>query len=961
MTLRRCGSLPSVLAALLVFFPVLARAATCPTLSVGSTDPNVTVLQKFLYSAYSNFPTPTGYFGSVTQLAVKEWQSDHGISATGTVGSVTAAAMHLSCISSPVSSVPSTASSSQTGQARTLTLGLSGFDVLTLQQFLAKQGLLLDDDVTSYFGQLTQAAVEKFQTLNGIVSSGAPSTTGYGAVGPRTRAVIAEMTQTSNVVSATSSPAQQSQHQSASKNYTEQQVLAFIRQHVLPSVVQIDCADVDGGPEAYEGSGLYYLDPTTHAPSVATNAHVVLGSDGKFHGCNVYFPNPIDGSYYDTAYAAGQADVYNTDIASIDGQEVDGLDYAVLTLTGSQPNQSGVGSPFPPQKEDGFAVTNAECDDSDPNVEIGDPVYALGYPAIGGQSVTLTNGVISGFEGDFNEWLKTSATINHGSSGGIAIGANNACLYGIPSNGTETAGDNLGFLISYDFISKFLQNLTGATTYVPPDSSVDPQTYLTQTYSFPDFTLYYPAQWTVQKTPPDSHGFWIVAFTSPSEGALDNFSDQISVTVAPNTSDEFFRTAIGVAVNNAPSTANQTVFNIGTNATQTYGIASVDSTTNIQTFTLLFRYNTNVYKIDAQYDTTGYHAADYPTLLWNIVQAVVFKGSSAVPTCDLCQNATSTPSSSPSSPTPSATPAACDFGTPIGNGECRGFLTSGTSWTVPLDWNSANNDIEALGAGGGGTNSNGIGNGGGGGGGYGRAEDVSLTPGATVAYQVGTGISRDSSATTNTYLCNATDGCASLADRAVVAGAQGGSGGESGSGGSGGAASASVGGMGGSVTNPGAPYAYSGGSGGSQVANGQTAGGGGGGAAGPYGDGNNGIDTGGPQSFSGGTADGGRGGSGGNANGGPANNGTEWDANHGSGGGGGGAANGGTGGTAGNYGGGAGGSGLGGSFTTGSNGIIVITYAPASASTARAPLQVQLANALTALQGALQKMLRWLK
>src|SRR3989344_3242542 len=32
------------------------------------------------------------------------------------------------------------------------------------------------------------------------------------------------------------------------------------------------------------------------------------------------------------------------------------------------------------------------------------------------------------------------------------------------------------------------------------------------------------------------------------------------------------------------------------------------------------------------------------------------------------------------------------------------FLTSGTSWTVPADWNSSNNTIEVIGGGGGGRN-----------------------------------------------------------------------------------------------------------------------------------------------------------------------------------------------------------------------------------------------------------------
>src|SRR5690349_169822 len=55
----------------------------------------------------------------------------------------------------------------------------------------------------------------------------------------------------------------------------------------------------------------------------------------------------------------------------------------------------------------------------------------------------------------------------------------------------------------------------------------------------------------------------------------------------------------------------------------------------------------------------------------------------------------------------------CGFGSDTGNGTCRGFITSttATTWTVPSDWNSASNTIEAIGPGGADE---------GGGGGYGK-------------------------------------------------------------------------------------------------------------------------------------------------------------------------------------------------------------------------------------------------
>jgi len=73
---------------------------------------------------------------------------------------------------------------------RTLSKGSKGADVTQLQNFLIAQRDLASGNNSGYFGALTEAAVKSFQKRNGIVSSGTPTTTGYGAVGPKTRAVI---------------------------------------------------------------------------------------------------------------------------------------------------------------------------------------------------------------------------------------------------------------------------------------------------------------------------------------------------------------------------------------------------------------------------------------------------------------------------------------------------------------------------------------------------------------------------------------------------------------------------------------------------------------------------------------------------------------------------------------------------------------------------------------------------
>ena len=86
----------TVIAALALALPTLTSAqTTCLSLSLGSTGASVTAVQKILHAAYANFPTPTGYFGPLTEAAVKQWQKERGIEQTGTVGPKTSAAMKL--------------------------------------------------------------------------------------------------------------------------------------------------------------------------------------------------------------------------------------------------------------------------------------------------------------------------------------------------------------------------------------------------------------------------------------------------------------------------------------------------------------------------------------------------------------------------------------------------------------------------------------------------------------------------------------------------------------------------------------------------------------------------------------------------------------------------------------------------------------------------------------------------
>jgi hypothetical protein len=299
------------------------------------------------------------------------------------------------------------------------------------------------------------------------------------------------------------------------------------------------------------------------------------------------------------------------------------------------------------------------------------------------------------------------------------------------------------------------------------------------------------------------------------------------------------------------------------------------------------------------------------------------------------------------------------------------FKTSGTSWTVPSDWNSSNNTIELIGGGAGGNDANANEGGAGGGGGeYRKLINQAYAPSEIITIQLGQGGTHGNGgiAGTDTTI-NATGngsvvgrakgGLAAAANSATGgAGGTGGTGGTSNHGGSGGNslvfADAAAGGGG-----AGGPNGI-GAAGGAATTNGSAVGGAGGGGngGGSVGGttssvtggtgGNNSSATGGGSgggaglAGSAGTAGGGGGGGGGQSAGisgvgGAGGAGIEWDSTHGSGGGGGGGGTGpspSAGGNGGLYGGGGGGgaqwttNGLGGNAA---NGIIVITYTPSTA------------------------------
>jgi spore germination protein YaaH len=79
---------------------------------------------------------------------------------------------------------------SASAATRSLVLGMSGSDVTAVQNQLIAMGYLAAGKNTGYFGPLTDAAVKKFQCDHDVICANA-TISGYGVVGPQTRAALA--------------------------------------------------------------------------------------------------------------------------------------------------------------------------------------------------------------------------------------------------------------------------------------------------------------------------------------------------------------------------------------------------------------------------------------------------------------------------------------------------------------------------------------------------------------------------------------------------------------------------------------------------------------------------------------------------------------------------------------------------------------------------------------------------
>ena len=223
----------------------------------------------------------------------------------------------------------------------------------------------------------------------------------------------------------------------------------FPTSRISASVVSIYCPLLDDEENGYWGSGTIF----TEDGIVITNSHVIPQNETELlipeYGCMVTLPDPDTGIPIEMYYA---------DPIVIPGLS-DEYDLAILEIYDVYIDEDGYSYGTYPKTFPAFDDTDL-C--TEEYIRLGEPVIIFGYPASSGNdSLTVTEGVVSNFPDDINTIL-TSAKIDAGNSGGLAVDRD-GCQLGVPSAVSIGQYENLGVIITteavFEFIDKYIEIL----------------------------------------------------------------------------------------------------------------------------------------------------------------------------------------------------------------------------------------------------------------------------------------------------------------------------------------------------------------------------------------------------------------------------------------------------------------------------------------------------------------------
>ena len=204
--------------------------------------------------------------------------------------------------------------------------------------------------------------------------------------------------------------------------------LISVIQEWKPRVAKITCIWKNTAGRIYAtggGSGFVFKESTDGVEHtwVMTNKHVFL-DEGRYtpYSCTIKFPG--DETLFEVLFSSGN---YRT---------IDPLDVGLIEITAPDTYVRSITSIKKVFTESFCSYTPS----------LGEKVAILGYPTIGTVGdITATEGIISGYDSDF---YITSAKIEHGNSGGIALSTEKNCILGIPTFVRKGEIETLGRILS---------------------------------------------------------------------------------------------------------------------------------------------------------------------------------------------------------------------------------------------------------------------------------------------------------------------------------------------------------------------------------------------------------------------------------------------------------------------------------------------------------------------------------
>lgn len=197
----------------------------------------------------------------------------------------------------------------------------------------------------------------------------------------------------------------------------------------LPPAIETEDADDTPTPAELTESVVMVAQVNDEGEILCTGSGTIVSHDGLVL-TNFHVVGPYCGAEYAFLAVGMTTDtrsepefLYRAAVVSGDPE----LDLAVLWI-----NEDLEGNPV---SVEGLRAAQMGSRD---DVEVGESLFIVGYPGIGGDTVTVTTGLVSGFVED-QSWIKTDAAIAGGNSGGAAFDSHGR-LIGVPTQ--LGAGDN---------------------------------------------------------------------------------------------------------------------------------------------------------------------------------------------------------------------------------------------------------------------------------------------------------------------------------------------------------------------------------------------------------------------------------------------------------------------------------------------------------------------------------------